>query len=61
VLATIFVAITALSALLVASPRRVLVMLPLVAALAAVGATWLWSTLREGRRKGAAPAGTGPA
>jgi 4-amino-4-deoxy-L-arabinose transferase-like glycosyltransferase len=37
-LATVFVAITAISALLVASPRRVLVMLPLVAALAGVGA-----------------------
>ncbi|HWM55786.1 MAG TPA: glycosyltransferase family 39 protein [Solirubrobacterales bacterium] len=37
-LATIFVSITAASALLVASPRRVLVMLPLVAALAGVGA-----------------------
>jgi Dolichyl-phosphate-mannose-protein mannosyltransferase len=37
-LATIFVAITAISALLVASPRRVLAMLPLVAALAGVGA-----------------------
>jgi hypothetical protein len=36
-LATIFVGITAISALLVASPRRVLVMLPLVAALAGVG------------------------
>jgi len=36
-LATIFVAITAISALLVASPRRVLVMMPLVAALAGVG------------------------
>jgi hypothetical protein len=43
VLATIFLSITALSALLVASPRRVLVMLPLVAALAGVGATWLWA------------------
>jgi hypothetical protein len=41
-LATIFVSITALSALLVASPRRVLVMVPLVAALAGLGATWLW-------------------
>lgn len=38
-LATIFLAITAISALLVASPRRVLVMMPLVAALAGVGAT----------------------
>ena len=37
-LVTIFVAITALSALLVASPRRVLVLMPLVAALAGVGA-----------------------
>jgi 4-amino-4-deoxy-L-arabinose transferase-like glycosyltransferase len=36
-LATVFVAITAISALLVASPRRVLVMMPLVAALAGVG------------------------
>ena len=36
-LATIFVGITAVCALLVASPRRVLVMLPLVAALAGVG------------------------
>jgi hypothetical protein len=36
-LATIFLAITALSALLVASPRRVLVMLPLIAPLAGVG------------------------
>jgi 4-amino-4-deoxy-L-arabinose transferase-like glycosyltransferase len=44
-LATIFVSITAISALLVASPRRVLVMMPLVAALAGAGAistyTWL--------------------
>jgi len=37
-LATVFLSITAVSALLVASPRRVLVMLPLVAALAGVGA-----------------------
>jgi 4-amino-4-deoxy-L-arabinose transferase-like glycosyltransferase len=37
-LTTIIVAITAISALLVASPRRVLVMMPLVAALAGVGA-----------------------
>ncbi len=36
-LATSFVGITAISALLVASPRRVLVMMPLVAALAGVG------------------------
>jgi hypothetical protein len=50
VLATIFLAITALSALLVASPRRVLVMAPLVAALAGVAATWLWSRLSPGRR-----------
>jgi 4-amino-4-deoxy-L-arabinose transferase-like glycosyltransferase len=45
-LATIFLAITAISALLVASPRRVLVMIPLVAALAGVGAAWTWSLAR---------------
>jgi 4-amino-4-deoxy-L-arabinose transferase-like glycosyltransferase len=43
-LATIFVGITAISALLVASPRRALVMMPLVAALAGVGAIELWRT-----------------
>jgi 4-amino-4-deoxy-L-arabinose transferase-like glycosyltransferase len=49
-LATIFVAITAISALLVASPRRVLVMMPLVATLAGVGVietqTWLRQRIR---------------
>jgi len=55
VLATVFLAITALSALLVASPRRVLVMLPLVAALAGVGATWLGGAAWERRSKGAPP------
>jgi hypothetical protein len=49
VLAAVFLGITALSALLVASPRRVLVMLPLVAALAGVAATWLWGRLSPGR------------
>jgi hypothetical protein len=39
-LGTIFLAITLISALLVASPRRVLVMVPLIAALAGVGITW---------------------
>ena len=51
VLATAFLGITALSALLVASPRRVLVVLPLVAALAATGMTWLWDLARERRRR----------
>ena len=45
--ATIFISITAISALLVASPRRVLVMLPLVAALAGVGLAWAASAIRE--------------
>jgi 4-amino-4-deoxy-L-arabinose transferase-like glycosyltransferase len=54
-LATVFVAITAISALLVASPRRVLVMMPLVAALAGVGAVWLGTSL-GGRRRPAGPA-----
>ena len=40
-LGTIFLAITALSALLVASPRRVLVLLPLLAALSSVAVSWL--------------------
>ncbi len=40
-LATIFVGITAVCALLVASPRRVLVTMPLVAALAGVGVAWV--------------------
>jgi hypothetical protein len=45
-IAVIFLAITAISALLVASPRRVLVMMPLLAALAGVGATASWQQLR---------------
>lgn len=40
-LGTIFLAITALSALMVASPRRVLVLVPLLAALSGVGIAWL--------------------
>lgn len=48
-LATIFVAITAISALLVASPRRVLVMMPLVAALAGVGAVYAGDLLLQRR------------
>jgi hypothetical protein len=46
-LATILVTITAISALLVASPRRVLVMMPLVAALAGVGVAWLIGCLKD--------------
>ncbi|HEX4305400.1 MAG TPA: glycosyltransferase family 39 protein [Solirubrobacterales bacterium] len=45
-IAAIFLAITAISALLVASPRRVLVMMPLLAALAGIGATAAWQQLR---------------
>jgi hypothetical protein len=41
----IFLAITAISALLVASPRRVLVMVPLLASLAAVSIAWLRDSL----------------
>jgi len=40
---TILLAITAVSALLVASPRRVLVLVPLLAALTSVGIAWLAS------------------
>jgi 4-amino-4-deoxy-L-arabinose transferase-like glycosyltransferase len=49
VLATIILSITALSALLVASPRRVLVMLPLAASLAGAGAVLTGSWLRDRR------------
>ncbi|HET7507105.1 MAG TPA: hypothetical protein VFJ53_01985, partial [Solirubrobacterales bacterium] len=44
-LATIFLTITALSALLVASPRRVLVLVPLLAALTAPAIAWLRGSL----------------
>jgi hypothetical protein len=44
-LGAIFLAITVLSALLVASPRRVLVMVPLLAALASVGIAWIKTRL----------------
>lgn len=40
-LGTIFLAITALSALLVASPRRILVLVPLLATLTSVAVAWL--------------------
>jgi len=46
---TVFLFITAISALLVASPRRVLVMLPLLAATAGVGAVWAWTAVLEWR------------
>ncbi len=50
-LGTIFLAITAISALLVASPRRVLVLVPLLAPLASVALAWLGSAsdLRHSR------------
>ena len=44
-LGTIFLAITALSALLVASPRRVLVLVPLLAPLVAVSIAWVHARL----------------
>jgi len=44
-LGTIFLAITAISALLVASPRRVLVLVPLLAPLSAVSIAWLRDSL----------------
>jgi hypothetical protein len=52
-LATVLVAITAVSALLVASPRRVLVMVPLLAALAGVGAAWLVARWRPAEERAA--------
>ncbi|HKO39538.1 MAG TPA: hypothetical protein VJU14_14330 [Solirubrobacterales bacterium] len=44
-LGAIFLALTALSALLVASPRRVLVLVPLLGALAGTGIAWLRDSL----------------
>ncbi len=43
----VLISVTATGALLVASPRRVLVTIPLVAALAGVGITWAATSLRE--------------
>lgn len=57
-LGTIFLAITALSALLVASPRRVLVLVPLLVSLTSVGIAWLASLgLYRGHKSPNAPAG----
>jgi hypothetical protein len=50
-LGTILLAITAISALLVASPRRVLVLVPLLAALAVGGTAWLASFPRYREEK----------
>jgi 4-amino-4-deoxy-L-arabinose transferase-like glycosyltransferase len=49
-LATVLVAATAVGELLVATPRRALVTIPLLAALAGVGAVWLAAALAERRR-----------
>jgi 4-amino-4-deoxy-L-arabinose transferase-like glycosyltransferase len=57
-LGAVLLAVTALAALLVASPRRVLVTIPLVAALAGVGLAWLLALLAE--RRAAEPAGASP-
>ncbi|HEX5376315.1 MAG TPA: glycosyltransferase family 39 protein [Solirubrobacterales bacterium] len=54
-LATIFLGITAICALLVASPRRVLVTMPLVAGLAGVGAVWLAARLSSRRTERLTP------
>lgn len=43
----VLLSVTATSALLVASPRRILVTIPLVAALAGVGAAWLAATVKQ--------------
>lgn len=48
----VLVAVTATGALLVASPRRALVTIPLVASLAGVGVAWIWTVLGE-RARGA--------
>jgi 4-amino-4-deoxy-L-arabinose transferase-like glycosyltransferase len=45
----VFLAVTLVSALLVASPRRVLVLIPLLAACAGTAAVWLTAAVRHGR------------
>lgn len=60
-LGTIFLAITALSALLVASPRRVLVLIPLLAPLAALNITWASGQLATYGRHSAHKSPTAPA
>jgi hypothetical protein len=60
-LGTIFLAITALSALLVASPRRVLVLVPLLAPLAALSITWARGQLATYGRHSAHKSPTAPA
>jgi hypothetical protein len=61
-LGTILLAITLISAILVASPRRVLVLVPLLGALAGVAIAWLsqhllsWGTYRRVNPANAAPA-----
>jgi 4-amino-4-deoxy-L-arabinose transferase-like glycosyltransferase len=54
VVMVVALAATALSALLIASPRRVIVILPLIAAFGGVAVTWLAGWLRE-RRAPVAP------
>jgi 4-amino-4-deoxy-L-arabinose transferase-like glycosyltransferase len=45
----VFLAITLISALLVASPRRVLVLIPLLSACAGTAAVWLTAAVRRGK------------
>ncbi len=47
----VFLAVTVVSALLVASPRRVLVLIPLLAACAGTAAVWLPTAARRARRQ----------
>jgi hypothetical protein len=55
VIAAIVIVVTAIQAVFVASPRRTLLLMPLVCALAGFGAVWLWSTARERLAPGRAP------
>lgn len=50
-LATVLLSITAIGALLVASPRRVLVLLPLLAPLAGFAILWLYEKARGGEQR----------
>ncbi len=56
VIAVIVLVLTAIQAVFVASPRRTLLLMPLVCSLAGFGAAWLWSAAAGRLRRGPAAA-----
>ncbi len=60
-IAVVLLFVTAVQAIYIASPRRTLTLLPLTAALAGVGAVWLWNERRELLRLGRSRSDESPA